>query len=125
MKANRIILIVEDDNDIRENIRIYLDSIGFSCMEALDGAEAIELTKREHPDLILLDIMLPRINGYQVCKILKEDQKYKSIPIIMLSAKVEREDKEWGAKMGVDAYMTKPFDFDQLEKTINKLIRKR
>lgn len=125
MKKNKLILIVEDDSDIRSNIRIYLDSVGFSCLEASDGAGALELAKRAHPNLILLDIMLPGINGYQVCKALKEDPKYKSIPIIMLSAKVDREDKEWGEKMGADAYVTKPFEFDELEKTISKFIGKK
>lgn len=125
MEKKKIILIVEDDTDVRVNIKLYLDSIGYTCLEASDGAEALEFATRKKPDLILLDIMLPRINGYQVCKKLKEDEKYKDIPIVMLTAKVEREDKEWGAKMGVDAYVTKPFDFDELERLIVKLTSKR
>ena|SRR3989338_2740401 len=123
MGKKKIILVVEDDTDVRANIKLYLDSIGYTCWEASDGAEALELTQRKQPDLILLDIMLPRINGYQVCKKLKENEKYKNIPIIMLTAKIEREDKEWGEKMGVDAYVTKPFDLDELQKMIDKLTR--
>lgn len=118
------ILIVEDDSDIRANIKIYIESVGFYCLEASDGAAAIEITKRKNPDLILLDIMMPVLNGFQVCKILKGDPKYKSIPIIMLSAKSDKADTGWAEKLGSDSYITKPFEFVALEKSIRKFIKK-
>lgn len=124
MKDHPKILIVEDDQDIRANIRLYLSSLGIICVEAFDGAEAVDAAKREKPDLILLDIILPIINGYQVCKMLKGDPEYKSIPIIMLSAKAEKADKDRGMQSGCDAYIIKPFEFDNLEKTIKKFLKK-
>jgi DNA-binding response OmpR family regulator len=124
MKEHPTILIVEDDQDIRANIKLFLQSKGLHCIEASDGAAAIEVAKRDNPDLILLDIILPTINGYQVCKTLKEDPKYKHIPIIMLTAKTENNDKEWAKKVGCNAYMIKPFDFIELEENIRKFIKK-
>lgn len=125
MGKNKLILIVENDSDIRSSIKLYLDSFGYSCLEATDGDEAIELAKRESPDLILLDVGLGGINGFQVCHTLKSNDKFKSIPIIILTSKVESKDQAWGEKMGADAYLKKPFEFVKLKETINQLINKK
>ena len=117
MEKKRI-LIVDDEKDIVESIQFKLEFEGFECLVAYDGEEALLKAKSENPDLILLDIMLPKINGYQVCRLLKSDEKYKHIPIIMLTAKAQESDKFWGKETGADDYMTKPFE---LEKLIQKI----
>jgi len=112
------ILIVDDEKDIVKSIQFMLEFEGSECLVAYDGEEALLKAKSENPDLILLDIMLPKINGYQVCRLLKSDEKYKHIPIIMLTAKAQESDKFWGKETGADDYMTKPFE---LEKLIQKI----
>ncbi|MCK4795150.1 MAG: response regulator [Desulfobacteraceae bacterium] len=108
------ILIVDDERDIVETIQFMLESEGFECLLAYDGEDALLKARTENPDLILLDIMLPKINGYQVCRLLKSDEEYKHIPIIMLTAKVQESDKFWGKESGADDYVTKPFEMEKL-----------
>lgn len=108
------VLIVDDEFDIVETIQFMLESEGFECLVAYDGEDALLKARTENPDLILLDIMLPKINGYQVCRLLKSDEEYKHIPIIMLTAKVQESDKFWGKESGADDYVTKPFEMEKL-----------
>ncbi len=108
------ILIVDDERDIVETIQFMLESEGFECLTAYDGEDALLKARTENPDLILLDIMLPKINGYQVCRLLKSDEEYKHLPIIMLTAKVQESDKFWGKESGADDYVTKPFEMEKL-----------
>ncbi len=108
------ILIVDDERDIVETIQFMLESEGFECLLAYDGEDALLKARTENPDLILLDIMLPKINGYQVCRLLKSDEEYKHLPIIMLTAKVQESDKFWGKESGADDYVTKPFEMEKL-----------
>ena len=108
------ILIVEDERDIVETIQFMLELEGLECLVAYDGEEALVKAKKENPHLILLDIMLPKINGYQVCRLLKSDQEYSHIPIIMLTAKTQESDKFWGKESGADDYLTKPFEMEKL-----------
>ncbi len=103
------ILIVEDENDIRELIHFHLYKNKYEVFEASNGKEALEQVKDKNPDLILLDIMIPEIDGIQVCKTLKSNDKTKDIKIIFLSAKGEEEDIVRGLEMGADDYITKPF----------------
>ncbi|MFC2075267.1 response regulator transcription factor, partial [Bdellovibrionota bacterium] len=123
MAKQPIVLIAEDDQDVRMNIRLFLEANGFQCIEAVDGAETITQAKSEKPDLILLDVMMPRLNGYQVCKSLKDDPDMRSIPILILSAKAQEADIYWGERVGADGYITKPFEFEDLENQIRKLIK--
>jgi DNA-binding response OmpR family regulator len=83
-------------------------------MEAYDGEEALFMAKKERPDLILLDIMLPKLNGYKISRLLKFDEAYKDIPIIMLTARSQQKDIETGGETGADEYIIKPFDMDKL-----------
>ena len=106
------ILIVDDEKDIVETMRFILESEGFECIEAYDGETALGLAKTENPDLIILDVMLPRINGYKVCRLLKFDAKYKHIPILMVTARTQEEDKIIGEETGANEYVTKPFDIE-------------
>jgi DNA-binding response OmpR family regulator len=116
------ILVVEDDALIRELDRINLESAGFEVVLATDGFQGLEMARTENPDLIVLDIMLPKMDGFKVCRILKFDDKYKHIPIIMLTARIQEVDKETGFKTGADGYMTKPFEPEELIKKINQVL---
>jgi len=116
------ILIVDDERDIVETIQFRLEVEGFECLVAYDGEEAFLKAKKENPVLILLDIMLPKMNGYQVCRLLKSDEKYKHIPIIMLTAKAQESDKFWGEESGANDYLTKPFEMEKLIQKIQEYL---
>lgn len=108
------VLVVDDEPDIVETLRFSLEVEGIECIEAYDGEEALAKAKKERPDLILLDVMLPRMNGYKVARLLKFDESFKAIPIIMLTARAQENDIETGKETGADEYVTKPFDTDEL-----------
>ena len=108
------VLIVDDEPDIVESIKFNLELEGFECLVARDGEDALLKAKREKPNLILLDIMLPKINGYKIARLLKFDQSYKDIPIIMLTARTQKTDIQHGEETGADEYVTKPFDMEML-----------
>ncbi len=115
------ILIVDDDTNICELLRLYLQKDGFLTFEANDGKSAIELEKSYKPDLILLDIMLPEIDGWQVCR---EIRKTSSVPIIMLTAKSETFDKVLGLELGADDYVSKPFDTKEVVARVKAVLRR-
>jgi len=108
--ANARILAVDDSPTILEMIKAILQSGGYDVITAVDGAQALETARAEVPDLILLDVMLPKLDGYRVCRLLKFDQKYKSIPIIMLTAKTEEQSMATGIRTGANQYLTKPIE---------------
>jgi two-component system alkaline phosphatase synthesis response regulator PhoP len=103
------ILIVEDEANIRQLVRYNLEKAGFQVMEAVDGAQGLQSAQREKPDLVLLDLMLPELDGLEVCRSLKGNPTTAALPIIMLTAKAEEVDKIIGLELGADDYMTKPF----------------
>lgn len=107
--SKKKVMIVDDEAHIVELVRVCLEDSDYDIIEAYDGQEAVDRAKEEHPDLILLDIMLPGMDGYEVCKILKGSDGTKEIPIVMLTAKGQEVDKVKGFQAGADAYMTKPF----------------
>ena len=121
MMDNQKILIVDDDANICELLRIYLEKDGFSTVTSTDGEQAIIYAKQYHPDLILLDIMMPRLDGWQVCR---EIRKTSSVPIIMLTAKSETFDKILGLELGADDYITKPFDTKEVVARIKAVLRR-
>src|SRR4030067_2052407 len=102
------ILIIEDEKDIVELIAHYLEKDGFKTISASDGAKGLELVKEKSPDMVILDLMLPKIDGIEVCKRIKADSKSTSIPIIMLTAKGDETDRIIGLELGADDYITKP-----------------
>ena len=108
------ILIVEDDEDIVELVRYNLAKDGFRPMGVTTGEEALKKLQTESFDLVLLDLMLPGIDGLEVCRRIKENEKLRSIPIVMLTAKGQEFDKKKGLEVGADTYMTKPFDPDAI-----------
>jgi len=118
------ILIVDDEEDILNVLRFRLEANNYEVLLACDGQEGLDKARSEKPDLILLDLMLPKIDGYKVCRMLKFDKNYSAIPIIMVTAKAQKEDKELGDEMGADAYVPKPFDTEALLGKIKELLDK-
>lgn len=116
------ILIVEDEKNIVDILSFNLGREGYETLEAYDGAAGLKLALEEDPDLILLDIMLPRMNGFDVCKAVRE--KNTSIPIIMLTAREEESDKVFGLEVGADDYITKPFSMRELIARVGANIRR-
>jgi len=112
--ATARILAVDDSQTILEMIKAILLAGGYEVITAADGAEALETARAEMPDLILLDVMLPKLDGYRVCRLLKFDQKYKNIPIIMLTAKTEEQAMATGIRTGANQYLTKPIEPEKL-----------
>jgi len=118
------ILIVEDEKDIVELIAHYLEKDGFKTISASDGAKGLELVKEKSPDMVILDLMLPKIDGIEVCKRIKADSKSASTPIIMLTAKGEETDRIIGLELGADDYITKPFSPRELVARIKAIFRR-
>lgn len=114
-------LIIEDDGNIAELLRLYLEKDGFEVSRAADGGQGVELARAGAPDVILLDIMLPVKNGWQVCR---EVRSFSRVPILMLTAKGETVDKVTGLEMGADDYITKPFEVKELIARIHAVMRR-
>jgi two-component system alkaline phosphatase synthesis response regulator PhoP len=121
MQKNRI-LIVDDEPDIVQALQTRLEQENFECLTAYDGNGGLELARAQKPDLIILDIMLPSLDGYKVCRLLKFQKELQRIPIIMLTARDKTEDRLLGEQTGVDYYMTKPFSMDKLVATIKQFL---
>ena len=117
----RNILVVEDDRNISELIRMYLEKEGFEVRLAYDGGKAVEEFERQQPDMVLLDIMLPVLDGWQVCERIRQKAK---TPIIMLTAKSDVTDRITGLEMGADDYLVKPFEMKELMARINAVLRR-
>ncbi len=112
--GKRKVLIVDDEPDIVRLVQFTLERRGFEVIVATDGLSAIELAETEKPDVILLDAVMPVMNGYTACQRLKENSKTKSIPVIMLSAKSQKVEVELGIEMGAENYICKPFSPSQI-----------
>ena len=117
------ILIVDDEEGIVKMVKMYLEHHHYEVITANDGQEGLDKAKVDKPDLIVLDLMLPRMNGYKVCGLLKKDTRYAKIPIILFSAKSQEKDIKLGREVGADAYLTKPFEPDVLLAKIKELIK--
>ena len=115
------IMVVDDDKNICELLRLYLEKEGYQVVIANDGKEAVELNEKEDPELILLDIMLPQLDGWQVCR---EIRKKSQVPIIMLTAKGEVFDKVLGLELGADDYIVKPFETKEVVARIKAVLRR-
>ncbi len=117
------ILIVEDSIVQREMMTDLLKASGLEVTHASDGAEALEAIHKAPPDLVVLDIVMPRMNGYELCRRLKSDPKTQNVPVVMCSYKGEEFDRYWGMKQGADAYIAKPFQPIELVGTVKQLLR--
>jgi len=108
------ILIVDDEPDLVETLRFPLEMEGYQVLVADNGEMGLNLARKERPDLIILDLMLPKLDGYKVCRLLKFDERFKEIPVLMVTAKTQEKDRLLGKETGADEYITKPFDIEQL-----------
>jgi DNA-binding response OmpR family regulator len=115
------ILVVEDELALRETLEYSLQRQGYEVLTAADGLTAIDLAKAEEPDLLLLDLMLPGLDGFEVCRILRQDM---NVPILMLTAKADEIDKVVGLEVGADDYLTKPFSMRELLARVKALLRR-
>jgi CheY-like chemotaxis protein len=118
------ILIVDDEVHLIEMLQMRLEANGYEVVTAVDGEEGVEKVKSETPDLIILDIMMPKMDGYETCKILKNDPRYSKIPIIFLSARALEDDMQIGKEKSADALVKKPFETPDLLARIKELLEK-
>lgn len=123
METKKRILLVDDELDVVELVKMRLEANGYSVLTALDGKEALDTARKERPDLVILDLMLPKIDGYRVCAMLKHDQRYAKIPIILFTARAQESDVAMGTEAGGDCYIIKPFDPDVLLGKIKELLK--
>ncbi len=114
MDQAKKILVVEDDLVSQRVLSARLEINGYEVITAQDGEEGLGKARKENPDLVILDLMLPKMTGYEVCRMLKFDDKYKEIPIVILSSLDQQDEREKAIKAGADAYFIKPFDLELL-----------
>jgi two-component system alkaline phosphatase synthesis response regulator PhoP len=118
------ILVVDDDHDIVRLVRAYLEKAGYTVLCAYDGETALHTLRREHPDLLVLDLMLPARDGWDLTRLIRSDQSLTETPIIMLTARIEDSDKIVGLEIGADDYITKPFNPRELVARVRALLRR-
>src|SRR5207245_10749842 len=118
------VLVVEDERDVADLIRYNLTKEGYDVVVAPTGSDALKQAREVHPDLVLLDIMVPQLNGWEVCRRLKQDADTKNIPVIMVTGRVEEGDKALGFELGADDYVTKPFSPRELLARISAVARR-
>ena len=116
------ILIAEDERDIRDLITLTLDFAGYEVVSASNGEEAVSLARQEIPDLILMDVRMPRMTGYEACALIKADEKLRDIPVIFLSAKGQDSEIQAGLQAGAVDYLLKPFAPEQLTERIQVVL---
>jgi twitching motility two-component system response regulator PilH len=116
------VLVVDDSSMVLEMVSAQLKQHGMEAIEANDGAEAVDKLKTFTPDLVVTDVVMPKMNGYELCRWIKSNASTKDVPVIMCTTKSEEFDKYWGMKQGADAYLTKPYHPPELIKTIKQLL---
>lgn len=116
------ILVVDDEKDLVLTLTCRLEALGYKVIVAHDGEEALNKARSEKPSLILMDIMMPKLNGYQACRELKNNEETRSIPVIMLTVKGQETDKFWGEEVGADDYIVKPFEASELARRIGSFL---
>jgi DNA-binding response OmpR family regulator len=122
MAQKQRILLVDDEPSIVKMVGKRLEVEGFDVLAAMDGQEGLAKAQAEQPDLIVLDLMLPRLNGYEVCTMLKQDVRYHRIPIVLFTAKAQDKDEKMGMECGANAYIRKPFRAQELMEKIHTLL---
>mgnify|MGYP001454403633 FL=1 len=118
------ILIAEDERDIRDLVAFTLRFAGYEVVAAVNGEEAVALAPKENPDLILMDVRMPRMTGYEACRILKANPEMKDIPVVFLSAKGQESEIQTGLGVGAEEYLLKPFAPDQLTERVRAILAK-
>ena len=122
MPESKKILIVDDEQDIVETLKFILEAHSYTCFCAYNGEDGLNMAKEIMPDLIILDVMMPKINGYKISRLLKYDNKYKNIPIIMVTARSQEQDKLIGEETGVNEYISKPFELEEILAVVKKYL---
>jgi len=122
--SEKTILIIDDEPDTIYAVEMQLSASKYNVIKAFDGEEGLKKARNENPDLIILDLMLPKLDGYKVCRLLKFDEKYQKIPIIIYTARGQEEDRNLGIEVGSDAYLVKPFEPPVLLAKIEELLKK-
>jgi twitching motility two-component system response regulator PilH len=117
------VLVVDDSEMVLEIISGQLSGQGIQVMKARDGEEAVERIKEATPDVVVTDVVMPKMNGYELCRWIKSNEATKNVPVIMCTTKSEEFDKYWGVKQGADAYVTKPYHPPELIKTIKQFLK--
>jgi DNA-binding response OmpR family regulator len=121
-EEKKTILSVDDDLDTLNIIRFKLEAHGFNVITAQDGGQAMSLVRKHNPDLIILDVMMPKLNGFTLARLLKRDKRYQDIPQVLLTARSQDVDRALGKEVGVDLYLTKPFDPEKLLNEVRRLL---
>jgi len=121
-RAKKQILVIDDEEDLVDLLEVRLQAAGYKMLRAYDGEEGLEVVAANIPDLIILDISMPKMDGYQVCEKLKSNRKLKKVPVIMLTAMGQRVDVIVGKALGADAYISKPFNHMELLAKIEELM---
>ncbi|HFD40489.1 MAG TPA: response regulator [Anaerolineae bacterium] len=116
------ILVAEDERDIRQLIAFSLEFLGYKVVQASNGAEAVEKAPVEQPDLIMLDVRMPKLNGYEACRKLKSQEATKDIPVVFLSARGQETEIKHGLELGAEEYILKPFAPDVLQKRVTSIL---
>jgi len=116
------ILVIDDETQLVEMVQMRLEAAGYNVITANDGQDGLEKAKSENPDLIMCDVMMPKMDGYKVCGLLKNDSRYSKIPIILFTARAQQDDQDVGDEVGADAYITKPFEPPVLLAKIEELL---
>jgi phosphate regulon transcriptional regulator PhoB len=118
------VLVIDDEKDIVSLLRYHLEKSGFQCLESMDGSAALRLVREHHPDLLILDLMLPGMDGLEICRQLRQDSTTARLPILMLTAKAEEVDRVVGLEVGADDYVVKPFSPRELVARVRAILRR-
>jgi DNA-binding response OmpR family regulator len=121
MEKQSTILITDDDQGLRELVRISLENAGYTIMQAKNGIECLSLLRKQRPDMLILDVVMPEMDGLEVCRTIRD---FSNVPILMLTARTQREDVVTGLDHGADDYLIKPFDMEELQARIRALLRR-
>lgn len=119
----KVILVIDDERLILELVKITFETKGYKVFTALDGKNGLEIARQKHIDLIILDLMMPEMDGFEVFQELQQNTDTKNIPIVVLTARSQRFDKEKAQELGISHYIVKPFEQAELEKTVEKLLQ--
>lgn len=123
MNNKKRILIIEDEEQMVEMLKMRLEANNYEVLSTDDGKKGLEMAQKQNPDLIILDLMIPKMDGFKVCGLLKKDSRYSRIPIILFTARAQESDKRMGEEIGADAYITKPFEPKVLLEKIEELLK--
>lgn len=119
------ILVADDNRNIVELVKMEFEILDYDVVTAYDGEDALKKIGKENPDLVILDVMMPKMNGFDICMKLRDNPTYKDMPIVMLTAKGQEKDKFWGRQVGADEYVTKPFEPEVLEQIVHNLLEQK